>query len=225
MNRLYNIIRMMERQLKRLGNQYYEYINRMKFSVLGVDYGDCCIVHGNVRIIIGINAKVRIGHNFCFLSGRSLNPLSRNLQGCICVNDNATLTIGHHVNMSSVVLWSHKSISIGNHVDIGANTIIMDSNAHSLDYRNRRKHDTDMKGKIDVPIVIGNDVLIGTNCIILKGVVIGDRAVIGAGSVVTKSIPADCIVAGNPAIVVKKMIFPPPTHTHTHPPHTTQDKE
>ena len=50
---------------------------------------------------------------------------------------------------------------------------------------------------------IEDDVLIGTRCIILKGVIIGARTVIGSGSVVTKSIPADCIAAGNPCKVIK----------------------
>ena len=55
------------------------------------------------------------------------------------------------------------------------------------------------------PVTIGDDVWIGANCIILKGVTIGARSVIGAGSVVTKSIPADCIAAGNPCRIVKSL--------------------
>lgn len=47
--------------------------------------------------------------------------------------------------------------------------------------------------------------LIGANCIILKGVTIGNRSVVGAGAVVTKSIPNDCIAAGNPAKIIKDM--------------------
>ena len=55
------------------------------------------------------------------------------------------------------------------------------------------------------PIVIEDDVLIGSRCIILKGVTIGARSVIGAGSIVTKSIPPDCIAAGNPCKVIRSM--------------------
>lgn len=54
-------------------------------------------------------------------------------------------------------------------------------------------------------ITIGNDVLIGTRCIILKGVTIGDRTIIGSGSVVTKSIPSDCVAAGNPCKVIRNI--------------------
>lgn len=90
-------------------------------------------------------------------------------------------------------------------MSIGANTIVMDSDAHALGYINRRNIDSDMKSKIDKDIVIGDDILIGVNCIILKGVHIGDRSIVGAGSVVTKDVPSDTIVAGNPAKVIKNM--------------------
>ncbi len=80
----------------------------------------------------------------------------------------------------------------------------MDSNAHSLNAGLRRDYNSDMKHKVDAPIVIEDDVFIGMNSIILKGVTIGARSVIGAGSVVTRSIPADCVACGNPAVVIKK---------------------
>lgn len=79
----------------------------------------------------------------------------------------------------------------------------MDTDAHSVDFRVRRDINTDIKEKHSSPVVIEDDVLIGVNSIILKGVTIGARSVIGAGSIVTKSIPADCIAAGNPAKVIK----------------------
>lgn len=85
----------------------------------------------------------------------------------------------------------------------GGGTILMDSDAHSLSYVDRRESVQDMKNRIDKEIVVNDDVLIGANSIILKGVHIGARSVVGAGSVVTKDVPSDCIVAGNPAKVIK----------------------
>jgi acetyltransferase-like isoleucine patch superfamily enzyme len=55
------------------------------------------------------------------------------------------------------------------------------------------------------PIIIGNNVWIGSNSTILPGVVIGDNSIIGAGSVVTKNVPSNVIVAGVPAKVIKKI--------------------
>ena len=107
-------------------------------------------------------------------------------------------------------LWANSSITIGNHVKIGGDCILLDSDAHSLDYHMRRVEERIATPKYmsavkTAPIVIEDDVLIGTRCIILKGVTIGARSVIGSGSVVTKSIPPDCIAAGNPCKVVKSI--------------------
>ena len=112
--------------------------------------------------------------------------------------------------MSSACLWANSSITIGNHVKIGGDCILLDSDAHSLDYHMRRVEERIATPKYmsavkTAPIVIEDDVLIGTRCIILKGVTIGARSVIGSGSIVTKSIPPDCIAAGNPCKVVKSI--------------------
>lgn len=106
--------------------------------------------------------------------------------------------------MSSTVLWAHKNITIGNYVKIGGNCILIDTDSHNKDYMIRRGQYTDWG--IAEPIVIEDDVFIGMNCIILKGVTIGARSIIAAGSVVTKSIPADCIAGGNPAKVIKSLV-------------------
>ena len=87
----------------------------------------------------------------------------------------------------------------------------MDSDAHSLDWRVRRSREVVKGVSIDVltaataPIVIEDDVFIGTQSIILKGVVIGARSIIAAGSVVTKSIPPDCLAGGCPCYIIKHL--------------------
>lgn len=58
---------------------------------------------------------------------------------------------------------------------------------------------------IGAPIIIEDDVLIGARCIILKGVTIGAHSVIAAGSIVTKSIPKDCVAGGNPCKIIKNI--------------------
>ena len=68
----------------------------------------------------------------------------------------------------------------------------MDCDAHRID------------GKLNVfPVIIGNHVWIGTRVTILKGVSVGEGFIIGAGSIVTHDVPAHCMVAGNPARVIK----------------------
>ena len=114
--------------------------------------------------------------------------------------------------MSSPCLWAKERITIGNYVNIGGDCIIMDSDAHNLDWRIRDslkmvapKVSLDNQTAKCAPIVIEDHVLIGARSIILKGVTIGHGAVIGAGSVVVKDVPANCIAAGNPCRVIKEL--------------------
>lgn len=203
MSRFYLFTRFVRMWYYRITNHHYGIVNKIKFMAIGIKLGRHSVIHGPVSILLGRDAEASIGDHFCLLSGRSLNPLSRNLRACIKVNKGGKLKIGDFVGMSSVTIWCHKNIIIGNHVNVGANTIILDSDCHSLNYIERHDINVDMSSKKDRAIVIGDDVLIGVNCIILKGVTIGERTVIGAGSVVTRSIPEDCIAAGNPAVIVK----------------------
>lgn len=110
-------------------------------------------------------------------------------------------------------IWSADSITIGNRVFISHNVNIHDTNSHSIDKAFRYKHfvalmsndnfqakDFDIKSRF---INIEDDVWIGFNSTILKGVTIGKGSIVGACSVVTKDVPPLVIVAGNPARVVK----------------------
>jgi acetyltransferase-like isoleucine patch superfamily enzyme len=80
---------------------------------------------------------------------------------------------------------------------------IWDTDFHPIQFEERRAND--ITKITSAPIEIADDVFIGANSIILKGVSIGSRAVIGAGSVVTKNIPDDEVWAGNPARFIKKI--------------------
>lgn len=84
-----------------------------------------------------------------------------------------------------------KEIVIGDHVMVGANTCIGDRDDHP-----------ERLGTSPQPVHIGNNVFIGMHCIVMKGVTIGDNSIIGAGSIVTKDIPANCIAAGVPCKVI-----------------------
>ncbi|HMG83787.1 MAG TPA: DapH/DapD/GlmU-related protein [Ferruginibacter sp.] len=110
-------------------------------------------------------------------------------------------------------IWSAKNISIGNHVLISHNVNIHDNNAHPLDPAERAKqykeilttgHSDQYINLNEKAIVIKDNAWIGFNAIILKGVTIGEGAIVGAGSVVTEDVPDYAIVAGNPAQIIKR---------------------
>lgn len=114
------------------------------------------------------------------------------------------IVIGDDCGFSSVIINSSRSITIGNRVLIGGNVRIFDHDFHSIDYRDRGTG-RDWINTRSNEIVIGDDVFIGTNAIILKGTHIGDRSIISAGSVVFGlQIPPDSFVKGNPATILKR---------------------
>lgn len=121
----------------------------------------------------------------------------------IVILSGAKLEIGDDTGMSQVSITCKHFIHIGSHVTIGAGTLIFDTNFHNTDWKVRRNHVEDLRTAKNASVFIGDDVFIGTRCIICKGVSIGDRTIIAAGSVVVKDIPSDCIAGGNPCKVIK----------------------
>lgn len=106
--------------------------------------------------------------------------------------------------MNGVSITSRtKSIYIGSNCRIAPNTVIVDSDYHSMIPPESRLQNPGFE--FDKDVVINENVWIGMRSIILKGVTIGKNSVIAAGSVVVKDIPEDCLAAGVPAIVVKKL--------------------
>lgn len=177
----------------------YPCVNRLILKVHGVMFGKNVCIPGKVSWSIR-GGRVLIGDNFYFSSGYGVNPIASNLQGAVYVENGATLTIGNNVGMSSTRMWIHDSVTIGNHVKIGACVLITDTDAHPMDYVARR---TTGEGTKSAPIMIEDDVWVGAHSIVLKGVTVGARSIIGAGSVVTRNIPADCVAAGNPCKVIR----------------------
>lgn len=188
---------------RELNKRFFIYLNRWILKINDVEFGRNVRLYNNFYLLKHMSAHIRLGDNFSFSSGSCFNPLSRNIKGSIYAGRNACICIGNNVGVSSACIWAANSIIIGNNVKIGSDSIILDTDCHSLDYIKRRSTKTDIGNS--APIYIGDDVMIGTRCIILKGVTIGERTIIGSGSIVTKSIPSDCIAAGNPCKVIKKI--------------------
>ena len=164
------------------------------------------IKRGYIMNIVSPKEKgvIRIGNNF-----KCNNNIRSNSIGLIqpCVFNVATpgsiIEIGNDVGISGSTINSTLKVCIGNNVLIGSGCLITDSDSHPTNPQERLKNCNNPEETISAPIHIQNNVFIGARTIILKGVTIGENSVIGAGSVVVKNIPANCIAAGNPAKVIK----------------------
>lgn len=113
---------------------------------------------------------------------------------------NAFCKIGNNCRINGAFLHAQKGIIIGDMTVIAAGTQIIDSNGHIINSLNRTiGRDTPQM------IIIGKNVWIGLNCIILKGSIIGDNSIIAAGSVVKGEFSNNSIIQGNPAILISKI--------------------
>ena len=148
------------------------------------------------------NSQLIISDNVIFRNKTIYNFVGIGKESSIYVNSNAILEIGKNSGFSSVSIYCANEIKIGEYCSIGGNTSIWDTDFHPLDWELRRRT---FDGTKTAPICIGNDVFIGAHCLILKGVTIGDRSILGAGSVLTKNVNSDCVYAGNPAKLIRNI--------------------
>ena len=179
--------------------------NRLKFRFFGISFGKSCRPQGKIYLERKDGASITLGNGFTCIGGRGTNRIGRNLASGLYAAPGAEIRIGNNVGISCSCIWSRSSITIGDNTKIGADCIILDHDAHSLNPLSRREWSKDSADIASEPVVIGSDVLVGARSIILKGAVIGEGSIIGAGSVVTGVIPPSQVWAGNPAIFIRSV--------------------
>ena len=116
--------------------------------------------------------------------------------------EGSKIIIGNNVGISGSTLNASLQIKIDDNVLIGSGCLITDTDSHPIEYMSRINNDNTKTGK--APIHICEGAFVGARSIILKGVTIGPHSIIGAGSVVTRDIPENCLAYGNPVVIVKK---------------------
>jgi acetyltransferase-like isoleucine patch superfamily enzyme len=162
----------------------------------GVKVGRGAQFYGKCHFKRFPKSTIQIGNDCEFLSAPNANLIGIDRPCMIStLTEEATLQIGNNCGFSGTVIGAFTTIKIGDNVRCGANTLITDSDWHPGDSR---------VGPAK-PVTIGNNVWLGINVIVLKGVEIGDNSVIGANSLVTKNIPANVIAAGSPCKEIAKL--------------------
>ena len=183
--------------------KYFEFLiflgkrNYLFASWWGVKLGKNCRFLGKTYFRKLPNTNIQIGDNCTFNSIFKASTLQNRTCSIVTNPSNfeAKIEIGNNCGFSGTVIVAFRSIKIGNNLKCGANTFIFDGDFHLDDPRVGEPK----------PIIIEDNVWLGINSIVMKGVSIGKNSVIGANSVVVKDIPANVIAAGNPCRVIKPL--------------------
>lgn len=169
-------------------------LGRTWCRIQGAEVDGSALIHGFPCISCKRGGRVVIGEDVTLNIATWSNPINDHRGMRIHAADGALVRFAKGSGASNSRITAFAGIEIGEDSLIGSGCLICDSDMHALPLgapREPRK----------APIRIGKRVFIGANCTILKGVSIGDGAVVGANSVVTRNVPAGVLVAGNPAVV------------------------
>lgn len=172
--------------------------SRLHLRRKGVQCADTVVCNGVPYIRRKGSGIISLGPDVTINASRWGNWLGTPGSTVLSVEDGAKLILKSGAGISSSHIVANARIEIGERSLVGAGCLICDSDMHEVPLGSG-------KPVAKAPIIIGKDVFIGARCIILKGVTIGDGAVVGAGSVVSKDVPAGVLVAGNPATVIRPL--------------------
>lgn len=181
------------------------FITCTKFLLNGVLFDTSFKSRGVPIVSVSLKGKLSIGENFMMHSGKFYNMIGRQQQCYFIVERHGVVTIGKNVGISCTAIVCHNKIIIGDNVRIGGGSVIYDTDFHSIYIDERLANPENINLVKTAPVIINDGAFIGAHTIVLKGVSIGSNSVIGAGSVVTKSIPDNEVWAGNPARFVKSL--------------------
>lgn len=171
----------------------------------GIEWGDGCFFE-TAQVFRFFRSRHRpglvIGKNCSCYSGCSFS-----------IGKEGRCTVGDYTLLNGALVMAEDLIEIGNYCIISWNVGIADSDFHPIDPAQRRQDAMAIspygEGRpprppiATAPVRIKDNVWIGMGAVILKGVTIGENAVVAAGAIVTKDVPANAVVAGNPAKIVK----------------------
>lgn len=168
----------------------------------GIKIGHNVIING--RILFSGTNKVIIEDNVYINSNEKSNPIGGNIRCYFKTTGGGHIIIKKGTRLSNVAICSTKEVYIGENVYIGGNVCIYDTDFHSIDYNERIKGNDD-NGIKSLPVKINEGVFIGAHSIILKGVEIGERSVIAAGSIISKNVNEREMVASSSLRLIRKL--------------------
>jgi acetyltransferase-like isoleucine patch superfamily enzyme len=145
-----------------------------------------------------MNPFRKLAHAWLQIKGRIVFGKRVGILGDFTVVNPANVTIGDHCGINhGVFILGHERIEIGSHVVLSARVMLIDTGLEVAGFAN-----TEFPAHTSGPIRIEDGAWIGAGAIVLPGVTIGKKSVVGAGSIVTRDVPPYSVVVGNPARVI-----------------------
>lgn len=184
---------------------------KLVMKMTKTEYGKDLLLKGVPIIFNKKGAKLKIGEHVTIKSSFLSNLVGLYCRTIIVTRSSgAVIEIGNNVGISGATIYARKGIYVGDNTCIGGNCKILDNDFHPVEAETRNDLLRDCKGgdSEQVPskvIHIGKNCFLGCNSIILKGTVLGDGCVVGAGAVVAGIFEDNCVIAGNPARVIKRL--------------------
>ena len=177
----------------------------LSLRLKGVEFKKGLTLYGKPLVRLTPGGRVSLGGKCVLCSQSEANFAGINHRVILALlRPGAELSIGDDTGISGGSFCAAKSVRIGSGCLIGANCLVTDCDFHALKPEGRR-HNSDPADIGCAPVVIGDNVWLGANVTVLKGVTIGRDTVVAAGSVVTKSLPEGVLAAGVPAKVIRKL--------------------
>ncbi|MBD5647376.1 MAG: acyltransferase [Desulfovibrio sp.] len=179
---------------------------RLKAGLLGVELGPGVTAHGPVGLLRWPGGRIRIGaHARLISSWRRATACALAWPVRLRVfGPGALIDIGEGAELSGTSITARSTaVRVGRGALIAPNCVIVDSDFHAPWPPEARATEPGLER--DAPVTIGDHAWLGMQCIVLKGVSIGEGAIVGAGSVVTRDIPPRTLAAGAPAHVIRQL--------------------
>lgn len=168
------------------------FAGRFWCRIHGAEVHPSALIHGFPHVVRKPGATIHIGPGVTINAAAWSNAHNDGRRTVLFAGPSAILDLRENCGLSSTRIIAYQKITIGESSLIGAGSLICDSDMHEIPLGSENPIRQS-------PVSIGRYVFIGAETTVLKGVKIGDRAVIGASSVVTGDIPPETISAGNPA--------------------------
>ena len=179
---------------------YWNARARFQFFVRGVRWP------ANLKVVgaLGLagSGSIELGDHLTIVNDARYNRAGVAHPTQLVAGAGASLVIGDNVGISGASICAHESIVIGEHVLIGVNCHIYDTDFHAIDWQDRRCSENVKTAAV----LIEDDVWLCANVTVLKGVTIGARSIVAAGSIVTHDIPSDTLAGGIPAKPIRSLL-------------------